>query len=281
MNATQTDHASPDKVTADQKETAHATFQGIAFAYAILSDPARRKRFDETGSTSESIIDSDGFNWSDYYRMLFKDAISADSIEEFAKKYKGSDEEKDDILATYEQCEGDMDTFYETMILSDVTEDDKRYRKVIDAAIENEDVPAFPAYTSETKKKREGRVKKGRLTAKAEAREAEDYAKELGVHDKLYGSSSGGKKGKKAKGNSEDALAALIQKNQQQRSSENFFDNLAEKYGASSKPKKGKKRDLPDEPPEEAFQATGAKHKATKAAREKIESGSRPKRTRR
>lgn len=270
-----------DKVPADQKETAHATFQGIAFAYAVLSDPARRKRYDETGSTSESVLDSDGFNWSEYYRDLYKDAVSTDAIEKFAKKYKGSDEEKDDILATYEECEGDMDAFYQTMILSEVTEDDDRYRRVIDEAIENEDVPSFPAYANETKKKREGRVKRARLEAKVEAKEAEDYAKELGVHGKLYGKAAGGKKGKKAKDNSEDALAVLIQKNQQKRSSDNFLDNLAEKYGASSKPKKGKKRDLPDEPSEEAFQAVDAKYKAAKAAREKTEPGPRPKRTRR
>ncbi|KAF5972809.1 DnaJ like subfamily C member 9 [Fusarium bulbicola] len=241
----------PDKVPQDQKDAAHEKFQAIAFAYAILSDPARRKRYDETGSTSESIIDSEGFNWSDYYREQYKESVSGDAIEKFAKKYKGSDEEKGDVLDAYEQCKGDMDALYERVILSDVLEDDERFREIIDTAIKSKKVPSFPAYTKETKKKRDGRAKQ----ARAEATEAEDYAKELGVHDKLFGGDKKGKK-KKGKGNSEDDLAALIQKRQQDRS-ESFLDHLAEKYGAKEskgKGKKGKKRPVEDEPSEEAFQ---------------------------
>ncbi|RGP70674.1 hypothetical protein FLONG3_7353 [Fusarium longipes] len=252
----------PDKVSQDQKEAAHETFQAIAFAYAILSDPARRKRYDDTGSTSESIVDSEGFNWSDYYREQFKESVSGDAIEKFAKKYKGSDEEKGDVLDAYEDCEGDMDALYERVILSDVLEDDERFRDIINKAIKSKKVPSFPAYTKETKKKREGRLKK----AREEATEAEDYAKELGVHDKLFGDKKGKKKGK-GKGSSEDDLAALIQKRQQDRS-ESFLDHLAEKYGAKeSKGKKGRKRPVEDEPSEEAFQAAASRLKGPKRSR--------------
>ncbi|KAI1067734.1 hypothetical protein LB507_010580 [Fusarium sp. FIESC RH6] len=252
----------PDKVPQDQKESAHEKFQAIAFAYAILSDPARRKRYDETGSTSESIVDSEGFNWSDYYREQFKESVSGDAIEKFAKKYKGSDEENGDVLDAYEDCEGDMDALYERVILSDVLEDDDRFRDIINRAIKSKKVPSFPAYTKETKKKREGRLKK----AREEATEAEDYAKELGVHDKLFGNKKGKKKGK-GKGSSEDDLAALIQKRQQDRS-ESFLDHLAEKYGAKeSKGKKGKKRPVEDEPSEEAFQAAASRLKGSKRSK--------------
>lgn len=154
-----------------------------------------------------------------------------------------------------------MDELYERVILSDVLEDDERFRKIIDEAIESEDVPSFPAYTKETKKKRATRVKK----ARAEAAEAEDYAKELGVHDKLFGDKKGKKK--KGKGSSEDDLAALIQKRQQDRS-ESFLDHLAEKYGAKeSKGKKGKKRPVEEEPSEEAFQAAASRLRSSKKSR--------------
>ncbi|KAK2595429.1 hypothetical protein QQS21_006839 [Conoideocrella luteorostrata] len=251
----------PDKVSDERKEEAHAKFQRIAFAYAVLSDPVRRKRYDDTGSTSESIVDADGFNWSDYYREQFKDSISANAIEKFAKKYKGSDEEKDDILIAYEECEGDMDQIYERIMLSDVTEDDERFRKVINEAIEAGDVAAFDAYTKESKKKRAGRLK----AAKAEADEAEDYARELGVHDKLFA-----KKGKRSKGNSEDDLAALIQRRQQDRSA-GFLNHLAEKYGANTaKGRKGKKRAVEEgEPSEESFQAAANKLKGGKSKKAK------------
>lgn len=207
-------------------------------------------------------MDSEGFNWSDYYREQFKDSISADAIKKFAEKYKGSDEEKDDLLIAYEQCEGNMDQVYETVMLSNVLEDDERFRTIIDEAINSNDVPRFPAYTRESKKRREARVKK----AREEATEAEDYAKELGVHDKLFGDKKQKKKGK-GKGSSEDDLAALIQQRQKDRS-ESFLDNLAAKYGAKeSKGKKGKKRAMEDEPSEEAFQAAAAKLKGSKKSK--------------
>lgn len=257
----------------DKRAEAKEAFQSIAFAYAILSDPARRKRYDATGSTSESIIDSDGFNWSDYYREQFRDSISDEAIRKFAEKYKGSDEEKDDILVAFEQSEGDMDAVYESVMLSNVLEDDERFRKIINDAIANRDVPAFALFTRETKKSRKARVE----AARAEATEAEEYAKELGVHDKLFG----GKKGK-GKGKPEDDLAALIKRNQQGRAS--FLDDLAAKYGATGKAKgKGKKRtaEEEEEPSEEAFQAAAARLKKNKAAAEEAKPSKSGKKARR
>ncbi|KAL7784955.1 DnaJ domain-containing protein [Trichoderma ceciliae] len=260
-----------DKVPESQKEKAHETFQSIAFAYAVLSDPARRKRYDTTGSTAESIVDSEGFDWSGYYREQFRDAISEDAIRKFAEKYKGSDEEKDDLLVTYEECEGDMDQVYERVILSDVLEDDERFRIIIDEAIETGDVPSFAAYKKENKRKRAARVK----AIKAEEKEAEELAKELGVHDKIFG---GKTKGKKGKGSSENDLAALIQKRQKDRAA-GFLDHLAEKYGAkSSAGKKGNKRAVEEEeegePSEEAFQAAAAKLKKAKTSTKEEKSAS-------
>ncbi|KAH6678810.1 DnaJ domain-containing protein [Plectosphaerella plurivora] len=253
----------PDKVPETDKETANEKFQAIAFAYAILSDPIKRKRYDTTGSTSDSIVDSDGFDWSDFYREQYRDAVSADAIQRFANKYKGSDEEKDDVLVAYESSKGDMNMVYESVMLSNVLEDDERFRAVIDAAIASGDVPAFTAYTKETKQSRAAR----RKAAKGEAAEAEEYAKELGVHDKLFGSKKA-KKGSKggASGGGDDDLAALILRNQQSRAG--FLDKLAEKYGATSKPKKGGKKRAAedDEPSEEAFQAAAARLKKPKAS---------------
>ncbi|KAL2150778.1 hypothetical protein VTH82DRAFT_7341 [Thermothelomyces myriococcoides] len=244
----------PDKAPENKKEEAKEKFQQVAFAYAVLSDPVRRKRYDETGSTSEAVVDSEGFSWSDFYREQYRDAVSEEAIKKFAAQYKGSEEEKDDILAAYEEFEGDMDGVYESVMLSNVLEDDKRFRKIIDAAIEAGTVPRFDAYVKESKKSRQARVK----AAKKEAQEADELAKELGVYDKLRsGGSSGNKKNNK---DSEAALAALIQRNQASRAS--ALDKLAEKYGAVPKAGKGKKRGAKDleEPDisEEQFQAIQA-----------------------
>lgn len=255
----------------------------------MLSDPARRARYDATGSTSESIVDSDGFDWSDFYRAQFADAVSGEAIEKFARTYKGSDEERDDVLAAYEAGRGDLDVVYESVMLSNVLEDDERFRAWIDEAISKGDVEGFKAYTKESKKKRDKRVK----DAKGEAAEAEEYAKELGVHGKLFGGGAAGEgkgkgKGKKKDAGGEDALAALIRGRQADRM--DALDRLAEKYGAAAPKakKKGKKRAAEDEddedggePSEEAFQATQARLFGKKSNGEKAAAGSTKKRTRR
>ncbi|KAL1877329.1 hypothetical protein VTK73DRAFT_8782 [Phialemonium thermophilum] len=249
----------PDKVPDDKKKDAHETFQSIAFAYAVLSDPSRRKRYDETGSTSESVVDSEGFNWSDFYREQFRDAVSVDAIKKFAKKYKGSKEERDDLLAAYEEFEGRMDDIYEAVMLSDVLEDDGRFRKIIDDAIASGEVRSFPAYTRESKRSKEARIK----AARAESKEAEEYAKELGVHEDLFG-----KKKKQKAADSEDALASLIRQRHERsdQARDNFLDNLARKYGAAGRASTGKGAE--EEPSEEAFQAAAARLQKRKAEKE-------------
>ncbi|EGS19736.1 uncharacterized protein CTHT_0042190 [Thermochaetoides thermophila DSM 1495] len=236
----------PDKVSDNKKEEAKVKFQQVAFAYAVLSDPVRRKRYDETGSTSEAVVETEDFSWADYFREQYADAISEEAIKQFAAQYKGSDEERDDLLAAYEEFEGDMDKVYETVMLSDVLEDDERFRKIIDAAIKAKEVPAFPKYTKETKKTREARVK----AAKKEAEEADKLAKELGVYEKLRGT------GKKSKKDTEADLAALIQARQVSRM--DALDRLAEKYGAIPNAVKGSKKrsakDLEPDISEEEFQ---------------------------
>jgi DnaJ homolog subfamily C member 9 len=203
------------------------------------------------------VVDSDGFDWSAYYRAQFEEAINPDTIAAFAAKYKGSEEEGEDVLAAYEEGEGDLDYLYENVMLSNVLEDDERFRRIIDEGIANGDVTAYAAYKKESKKKREARKK----AAKAEAEEAEEMAKELGVHDQLFGGGGKGKEGKKAKakakdkGSSEDALKALIQQ-RSQGSLDSLIDSLEAKYGGGSKGKKGKKK--ASEPTEEEFEAAAA-----------------------
>ncbi|KAI0133673.1 chaperone protein dnaJ 6 [Xylariales sp. AK1849] len=256
----------PDKFPESEKEQATQKFQELAFAYAVLSDPARRARYDATGDASETIAESEGFAWADFYREQFRDAVSDDAINKFAAKYKHSDEEKDDLIAAYQKYKGDMNKVYQSVMLSNVLEDDERFRKIIDEAVASGDVQAYKAYTKETQKSKDTRIK----AAKAESTEAEEYAKELGVHDKLFG----GKKQKKGKKDSSgDDLAALIQRNQKDRSS--FLGNLEAKYSGAPKGKKTQTH----EPSEDDFQAAAARLKRKGAPAETSSKSSRPKRT--
>ena len=160
-------------------------------------------------------------------------------------------------------------------MLSNPIDDEERFRAIIDAAIEVNDVPAHKAYTKESHAKRASRYKR----ARREAAEAIDWAKELGVHDELFGKSDDKKskrKGKDGDAGGEDALKALIQQKQQSRS-ESFLDNLEKKYGGKpDTKKKGRKRGAgaeADEPPEEAFQKMAERGSCDKKAKSKAEAG--------
>ena len=250
----------PDKAPPAEKEAANTKFQEIAFAYAILSDERRRRRYDTTGRTEESLdLEDDDFDWITFYREQFANVVTEEKIDKFALEYKGSEEEREHVLAAYEECEGSMGGIYQRVMLSDVLVDEDRFREIIDAAIESGEVEAFRKYTHETEKSRKGRIASAtKHREEAEAREAKKTLDE----DEADGQGKKSKSKAKSNGGVGD-LAALIQQRQQGRA-ENFFDSLEEKY--APKGKKGGKRAM-DEPPEEAFaknRGAGTSKKAKK-----------------
>ena len=241
----------PDKAPEESKAAAHTKFQEIAFAYAILSDSRRRNRYDLTGRTEDSLdLDDDAFDWVSYYREQYKDVITADAIEGFANKYKGSEEERGDVLSWYEKCEGKMTKLYKNVMLSDPADDEERFRAIIDAGIESGEVEAFEAYTEESEGSRKKRVDAARKRKEKEAKEAERHAEDLGIGKDLK------KKGKKEKDDGMGDLAALIGQRQKGRS-DNFLADLEAKYAPKGRAKAGAKRGM-EEPPEEAFAKTEA-----------------------
>ncbi|KAF2092673.1 DnaJ protein, subfamily C, member 9 [Rhizodiscina lignyota] len=275
----------PDKASPEEKDAAHTKFQEVAFAYAILSDPRRRSRYDTTGRTEESLnIEDDDFNWTDFFRTQFKEVVTSEAIAKFKAEYQGSEEERTAVIAAYEDGEGDMDRVYEDVMLSNPLEDDERFRKILDEEIEAGRIEALKKYTKESKKSKQQRISK----AKKEEEDAREMAREMGVEDDLFGDgdveveiSAGAKKGKKKKvaAGSEDALAAIIKKRQQGREQQ-FLADLEEKYAPKSK--KGRKREAMDEPPEEAFQKTAERMqraKASKSSDDAPKGGRRSKRT--
>ncbi|GAM82192.1 hypothetical protein ANO11243_001710 [Dothideomycetidae sp. 11243] len=248
----------PDKITdPSQADEAKLKFQEIALAYAVLSDERRRKRYDATGRTEESLEDDeDPFSWAEFYRAQFDAVISGDAIEEVRKEYQGSDEERQDVLDAYTAAKGDMDGVYETVMLSDIDVDDERFRTMIQSAIDDGEVEAYKKFTRESTKSKADRKKR----AGAEAKEAEQMAEELGVKEKLFGGSS--TKGKKKKDSGEDALKALIMQRQKGRA-DNFLADLEAKYAPKQKGKgAGKRAALNDEPPEEMFEKNRKKAQA-------------------
>ncbi len=238
----------PDKAAEADKEEAHTKFQEIAFAYAILSDPRRRSRYDTTGRTEDSLEDEDDdFNWVDFFREQYAAVVTEETIANFSSGYKGSEEERGDVLKAYEKCEGDMNKLYQLVMLSEADEDDDRFRKIIKDAIEGGEVEEYTAFTQESEKKRLERL---RLSRDRRAKEAKAADK---AQEKEGEAKGGGKKRAKGEAGMGD-LAALIQQRQQGRA-ENFLDGLEAKYAPK---RKGGAR---DEPPEEAFERNRKKAK--------------------
>ncbi|PYH99610.1 DnaJ-domain-containing protein [Aspergillus ellipticus CBS 707.79] len=259
----------PDKAPAKSKDEANQKFQQIAFAYAILSDERRRRRFDLTGSTAQVVEEDDDFDWVDFYREQFSSAIDTNALDKLKQEYQGSEDEAKDVLAAYEKFRGDLDKVYESVMLSNVIDDDERFRAIIDTAIAEERTKEYKKYVEEPERKRQLRLKR----AQKEAEEAEELGKE--IEQKKAGKGKG--KGAQKKGAADfNDLAALIQQRQASRAS-NFFERLEEKYSLddSSQDKgkgKGKKRAARfEEPPEEAFQATAARQ-ASKSGQKKKKS---------
>ncbi|GAA6026868.1 hypothetical protein JCM8097_005919 [Rhodosporidiobolus ruineniae] len=264
----------PDKAAAsstsdNDRAAATLKFQQIGFAYAVLKDKARREKYDATGSTVE--LSAEGARteaeWRDYFRELWTGEVSAQSIDEFKAKYQGSDEEKADLYQAYESSSGDLDTILSSIMCSTVDDED-RFVSLINSGIKSGELKATAAWKKAAKdaKGKERRRKK----ADEEAREAEEMAKELGVHDKLFGGKKGGAKGKgEGKGKKEDeeddeaSLRALIQGNQAKRMS-NLFDSLEAKYGGGSSGKKGKKRASTGGAGDEEDEEGGSKKRAKK-----------------
>lgn len=239
----------PDKAAPADKATAHTKFQEVAFAFAILSDERRRRRYDTTGSTEESLdLDDDDFNWSDFFRELYDNAVTDEKINDFATEYKGSEEERDAVLEAYEKHKGSMTKVYQEVMLSDMVEDEDRFREIIDAAIEAEEVEAWKKYTQESESARRKRIANAKKQKGGEAGEVEELKKEMEQKKQK-------KAGSKADAGGDMAsLAAMIQSRQKGRTA--MFDQIEEKYGA-----KGKQ----DEPSEEAFARNAKKPSAKRA----------------
>lgn len=157
--------------------------QVLGQVYAVLSDTEQRAVYDEQGLVDE---DSDILRqdrcWEDYWRLLFpkvpqhgcqKDGpsskckwfccfhpqITLQDILDFEKTYKGSEEEKRDVIQLYLQHKGDMDAITASVLCSN-QEDEPRICSIIQAAIDDGAVKAFAAFTRESEKKKKARRRK-------------------------------------------------------------------------------------------------------------------------
>lgn len=226
----------------------------------MLSDDRRRKRYDLTGSTAESLEDDDDFNWMKFYREQFKDIVNEEAINKVSDEYKGSAEERRDLIKAYNKSKGNLNAIYELVMLSDILVDDDRFRQILDSEIENGTIESYPFYASQTDATRQ-------KAKDIERKRRDDYEKRQAKKEAAGETTAKSKtKSKKSGGDDMAGLAALIQQRQKSRAG-NFFDQLEAKYAPKSR---GSKRSTPmDEPSEEAFEATASRKKQKPSGRAK------------
>lgn len=180
----------PDKAALHGRDADHVAlkFQQIGFAYSVLSDEKRRKRYDATGSTSDSVWDSDEpVDWNEYFKTLWTGEVNARTLDEFKASYQHSDEERMDVLQAYRDYEGSIAGIFSAVPCSNILDDERRFIDIVNQGIKDKAVKMTPAWKDIATPKGKKMRKELREKARSEATEAEAYAKELGVWDDLFG----------------------------------------------------------------------------------------------
>ncbi|XP_059621561.1 J domain-containing protein CG6693 [Phlebotomus argentipes] len=200
----------PDRVAENQKADATEKFKILGKIYAVLSDPDKKKLYEEKGIIDDDEDESKLATWIEMWKTIFK-PITDEDIENYQKSYVGSDLEKSDIKKAYMNGNGCINYLMSTVPFMAV-EDEPRIIAMVKEWIDAGEVPEYEIFTKEPKAKRNRRHKK--------------YARENLEAEEI--------KAKLAKeGNS---LEKQIMRRQNERAQQ--YDDLFAKYFVEEKPKK-------------------------------------------
>jgi DnaJ family protein C protein 9 len=206
------------------------------------------------------VEDDSDFNWHDFYRAMFDEVVSEENMKRVAVDYKGSAEERRDLRNAYTRFNGNLESIYNAVMLSDILEDDERFRSILDEEIERGNIQSLPAYERANNDAARDKAKA------AERKRRDDFDKRHGTDAVEKTKAKQGRKKKEP--SSMGDLAAMILSRQKNR--ENVMENIAAKY--SSKPGSKKRGSVFDDmPSEDAFQAT--REKLNKRAKKDTDAG--------
>jgi DnaJ family protein C protein 9 len=232
----------PDKQASRGEEAvaeAKSQFQTLQKIFSILSDPEKRKVYDETGSMedSEDLCGEKFDQLYKYYRTVFR-KVTQDDISAFEESYRGSAEEEKDLVSFFGRFEGDMARVFAWLCCSRPKVDSHRFMQVLDEKVRSEEVKAYSKYKKWAKKVASKPAPKDPLAPKPKAIKKKKNVK------KKKSEGAGGM----------NSLILQIQSKQKGRM-DDLFANLEEKYGKNAKGGKRKaKRSSGGELTEEEFQ---------------------------
>ncbi|KAJ3029917.1 UNVERIFIED_CONTAM: hypothetical protein HDU68_010700 [Siphonaria sp. JEL0065] len=260
----------PDKLsilsTDEERQQAAVTFQRLTHYHTILADPDRRLRYDQTGFVGK-VGGSDEENgvafeapeqgWTAFFKELWGGLITEDTINAFALKYRGSNDENEDVIKAYKMYEGSMDKVLESIPLCSY-EDESRFRQIVQDGVDDGSITeVYERYFTEDKRatdrRRKGAEKEEKAFLKAEATRKKKEA----AAAKKGGKSTNTKKDDDGEDDGMDELAAELQRRAKERMG-GLIEKLEAKATASSSGKRGSKRGTPaksSEPSEEEFRA--------------------------
>ncbi|KAJ8326294.1 hypothetical protein QVD99_003400 [Batrachochytrium dendrobatidis] len=237
----------PDKLgsaaTDAEQQEAKEKFQKLSTAYAILSDPSRRARYDATGSLDDSILNlkDDNVSWDTFFREIWSGVVNEQSIQDYKIKYKFSEEERRDVLDSYVKTKGVLLSIIDCVPLSTL-DDISRFQAIIEASIAAGEVEHFKKFPHVNSREIARRRK---LEAK-EAKEVEQLLED-NVTKKKHGAKNDNKKPKPKNAKNyidgdtdnadiigdENTLATMIQAKNTSRM-ESLISRLEEKYQPKS-----------------------------------------------
>ena len=222
----------PDK---NPSPDAAAKFQTLQKVYGVLGDEEKRKVYDETGRTEDAELSGDSFkNLYEYYRGLYR-KVTEDDVDAFFRTYRGSEEERADVVAAYAKFHGDMGKVFMWVMCSDEAKDAHRFADAVDAAVADGSAPLYKTFEDWARRVRAKPAPKDPL---AEPRKPANTKK----------------KGK----DDASGLAALILARRETRAGD-LFASLEAKYGGAKK-----KKPKPEKKPSGAPKAAGGGAKKKK-----------------
>lgn len=167
----------PDKNPGNQ--AAQLQFQALSAAYQILQNEELRKEYDETGVIPHADADGEATEegvdaWKSYFDQIFG-KVTLSKINDFASKYKCSDEERRDVLKEFKKREGNLVKMLDFVMLSEARDALRWVTDYLQPALEEDSsLHSYKTSMEKSMKKIQKLVEKENQEKLKEAEEDED-----------------------------------------------------------------------------------------------------------